>query len=396
MKLLKNKGSVIYIGMSYYNNWYLSRELRKKGWTTLLVNNDANPESQKFYHGYDHKLEVPRSVWQLIKQLFYFIYAPFRYKVFHFTGVRNITYLPSRYTRGLHKIWPRLFPEAWDIRLLRFFGRKIVYSYVGCLDGVSQTSFSKWGPEPVCNICPWKFVPAVCSDEGNLKWGKLRNELSDYLVLTGGNRADYNLTGKMHEVPEFYCLDSNVWNPNLTIPKKRRLNLPKGTVKLFHTVGNFSLRTKNGVNIKSTHIYLPLIEKLKSEGYKIELIFPRDIPNLEIRYLQVQADIILDMLSFGWFGATSREGMMLGKPVICYLNPEFLEIVRKEIPDYVNGLPIISATPQNVREVLIDLITNPKKRIEIGRQSREFALKWHSAEVSAKRFDSIYSELLGL
>jgi hypothetical protein len=65
-----------------------------------------------------------------------------------------------------------------------------------------------------------------------------------------------------------------------------------------------------------------------------------------------------------------------------------------EVPDYVNELPVISATPETVYHVLKDLVKNPAKREEIGRKSREFAVKWHSAKNVAKRFDRIYSELL--
>jgi glycosyltransferase involved in cell wall biosynthesis len=102
----------------------------------------------------------------------------------------------------------------------------------------------------------------------------------------------------------------------------------------------------------------------------------------------------LDMLTYGWFGANAREAMMLGKPVICFIRPEWLESVRREIPDYAEGLPIISATPDTVEAVLRDLIANPEKRRDIGRRGREFAVKWHSAEAGGRRFDEIYSKLL--
>ena len=72
------------------------------------------------------------------------------------------------------------------------------------------------------------------------------------------------------------------------------------------------------------------------------------------------------------------------------------KIISEELPDFVQELPIISATKDTVEEVLVDLIHDPNKRLEIGKKSREFALKWHSSEVAATRFDSIYSELLGL
>ncbi len=105
---------------------------------------------------------------------------------------------------------------------------------------------------------------------------------------------------------------------------------------------------------------------------------------------------MVDMLTFGWFGANVREGMMLGKPCVCFLRPEWIESVRREVPDYVQELPVVSATPATIYDVLKDLIEHPEKRQEIGRRSREFAVKWHSAAAGARRMDQIYSELLQL
>jgi glycosyltransferase involved in cell wall biosynthesis len=165
---------------------------------------------------------------------------------------------------------------------------------------------------------------------------------------------------------------------------------------IYHAVGNYDLRTDPSTqrNIKSTHIYLPLIDRLKAEGYPVELFFAKDIPNKEVRFYQAQADIVVDMLTFGWFGASVREAMMLGKPAVCYLQPERLESMRREIPDYVDELPVVSATPDTIYDVLKDLITHPEKRQEIGRRSCEFALKWHSAQAGAKRLDRIYCDLM--
>jgi glycosyltransferase involved in cell wall biosynthesis len=126
----------------------------------------------------------------------------------------------------------------------------------------------------------------------------------------------------------------------------------------------------------------------------VEMIFFQDVPNLKLRYYEAQADIVVDMLTFGFFGATVREAMMLGKPAVCYLRPEWLESMREQIPAYVDELPVVSATPDTIHDVLQDLIDHPAKRQEIGRRGREFAVKWHSAEAGARRFDQIYSELL--
>ena len=76
------------------------------------------------------------------------------------------------------------------------------------------------------------------------------------------------------------------------------------------------------------------------------------------------------------------------------MRPEWLESAREEIPEYVEEIPIVSATPVTVKEVLLDLINDKDKREDIGRRSRAFAVKWHSKETAAKRFDEIYWKLL--
>ena len=76
------------------------------------------------------------------------------------------------------------------------------------------------------------------------------------------------------------------------------------------------------------------------------------------------------MLTFGWFGSNVREAMMLGKPVVCYLRPEWLERMRREIPDYIDELPIVSATPETVEGVLKDLVRDPERRRELGERGR--------------------------
>jgi glycosyltransferase involved in cell wall biosynthesis len=86
--------------------------------------------------------------------------------------------------------------------------------------------------------------------------------------------------------------------------------------------------------------------------------------------------------------------MMLGKPVICYIRPEWLASVREEIPEYADELPIVNATPGTIEDVVCDLIANPEKRRLIGQRSRAFAVKWHSREAAGRRFDEIYGGLL--
>jgi glycosyltransferase involved in cell wall biosynthesis len=200
----------------------------------------------------------------------------------------------------------------------------------------------------------------------------------------------------VYENPWVYCLDEDVWQPDLLIPSNYRLGLRDETFKIYHSVGNADTRSQAGSmrNTKSTHIYLPLVDELKAEGRDVELLFFKDVPNRELRYYQSQADVFVDMLTAGFFGATAREGMMLGKPVVTFLRTEWLEQMRREVPGYADELPVISATPETIRSVLIDLMDHPEKRLEIGRRSREFAVKWHGSREAARVWDGIYRSLL--
>lgn len=393
-----------------------------------------------YYHGEEHKFFY-QGAKDRISNLNFYLSAIVQYDVFHFSnahalyflreydfhncelGVNNknsfsktimkylfqcIIHRKNRIIRNILVSLPKpmlyfalmgvrkYLPERWDIQLLKSMGKKIVYSNNSCQDGVSQSSFRKWSPDPICDSCIWRDNPDICSDEKNLKWGALRNSLADYQITLGGNRVDYNDDPRVHEVPQFYCLDHEYWKPDLLIPSNYLLALPQDTIKIFHAVGNFDSRTEAATqkNIKSTHIYIPLIERLKKEGYPVELIFFKDVPNRNLRYYMAQADIVVDMLTYGWFGATVREALMLGKPCICFLRPEWIESMRAEVPDYVAELPVVQATPQTIEAVLKDLIENPEKRKEIGIRSREFAVKWHSAEAGAARMDAVYSSLL--
>ena len=141
-------------------------------------------------------------------------------------------------------------------------------------------------------------------------------------------------------------------------------------------------------------MYFPLIDQLKAEGHDCELLYFSEVPSREVRFYQLQADIVVDMLTFGFFGTNVREAMMLGRPVVCFIRPEWLEQVRAEIPEFAEELPVVSATPETVHDVLVDLIQNPHKRADIGRRCREFAVKWYSADVAARRFEDIYWHLM--
>lgn len=78
------------------------------------------------------------------------------------------------------------------------------------------------------------------------------------------------------------------------------------------------------------------------------------------------ADVVVDQLRAGAHGVLTAEVMALGKPVVCNILPELR-------PTYPDGLPVVSATPGTVVDVLEQLLTDGQIRAERGRQGRVYA-----------------------
>lgn len=83
---------------------------------------------------------------------------------------------------------------------------------------------------------------------------------------------------------------------------------------------------------------------------------------------------------------------MLGKPTICYINPS--ELTPGGVLSSIREVPLVSATEGTIYPVLKDLLLNPDERRKIGEASRQYALKWHSADACAERYEQIYDGVM--
>jgi len=83
--------------------------------------------------------------------------------------------------------------------------------------------------------------------------------------------------------------------------------------------------------------------------------------------------------------------MMLGRPTVCYIKQD--EPAGAEHLESIETCPLVSATERSIYDVLKELLGNPAKRRAIGNASRAFAVKWHSADACAARFEQIYDRL---
>lgn len=146
------------------------------------------------------------------------------------------------------------------------------------------------------------------------------------------------------------------------------------------------LHAPNHMTIKGSHEIINAVHELAEEGLPVKLDFVQNVSNEELYEHIRKAHIIADQLIIGWYGMFAVEGMSAGKPVMCFLDQglvelfEFAHVVEKD------EIPIVRCDRENFRETLRQLVLDRAVLKNIGRQSRQFALKYHSVPAMGKVF----------
>lgn len=200
--------------------------------------------------------------------------------------------------------------------------------------------------------------------------------------------ADVMITGIMIDgvgrwdvtLPSPLVIDTELW-------KKKSYSMNdglNGIVRVMHA--------PNHRGFKGTEFIIQAIAELKLEGLEIELVMLEKVPNEQIRELMQDVDILVDQLIIG-YAMNAVEGMASGLPVLSNLSNEpYTRIFRRYA--YLNECPILSTTPETIKENLRVLITNPELRKELGEAGRQYVEKYHSYKTAQYLFGSIYRVIL--
>ncbi|MEU6808103.1 glycosyltransferase [Streptomyces sp. NPDC046831] len=127
---------------------------------------------------------------------------------------------------------------------------------------------------------------------------------------------------------------------------------------------------------KGTDRIMPVLTELHDAGI-IEFRLAEGIPWAEMRDLVQSCDLVLDQFTTGSYGTFAVEAMAAGKPVVAYISDGV-----KAATD--GALPIVSATPDTLREVVEGLVADREGTARIGRQSAEFARTYHDGTWTAQ------------
>lgn len=289
------------------------------------------------FRGYQNDIMLAGKGWKAgFDRFLFFLWALKHYNVFHFFwGV---------------SLWSWWRFHLLDLPILKLFGKKIVVHFRG-LDVVDIKYFdylrNKNRGEAV------EHPPLSRPDQQR----KLKKWLRYADVVLVSEPDLFAVVPTATLSPQ--VIDMKYWKPT-----QRPLSERDGIIRIVHAP---SSRRKKG-----TDFIEQAIEDLKAKGHRVELVLAEKLPHHKIRELYEISDIGIDQVLYGWHGKVSVELMALGKPVLCYIDPDLLK--------YRTDLPIVNVTPATLVNELEKLILNKDLRETIGAKSQQYAAAHHDVE----------------
>ncbi len=342
---------------------------------------DIPAEDASLHDICDINLELTnKGYWERFKTVKRFVTESLdKYDIYHFHSAR--TFIPfMAYSR-----WSFLpnwlgryfdFLDMLDLPYLKSKGKKIVFQFWGC--DIRSPAYEKQYPEAMCFVCDPEIQRIHCDKKLKAKILHFIRKYGDATLATGDLVACYNDFQWVRN-----AIDTSYWKPvdYEMIPEKFRLK-QDGAVKIYHSFSKSDLRG----DIKGTKAVMQAIEELKKEGHNAELMFFNYVPHDDIRYYQTQADIVVDQLKAGIYGNTGVECLSMGKPTICYFREEVDKMMTP-------ACPVVRANTTTVKEELRRLIVDEQYRINVGEQSRQYAVKHHDVNVVGRKLEQVYYRL---
>lgn len=185
-------------------------------------------------------------------------------------------------------------------------------------------------------------------------------------------------------LPSPLCIDLDEWTPS---NKNSFANGVNEEVVIVHS--------PNHRGFKGSEFVIKAVEDLKNEGYKINLILCERIQNERVReILQSEADILVEQLIFTGHGLNGLEGLASGLPTISNLEDETYTLPLRRW-SYFSECPLVSATPENLVEVLRKLVTKPELRHQLGAAGRAYVEKYHGLDSAQYLFSNVIDYVYG-
>jgi len=298
-------------------------------------------------HGGNLIQKVLKHTWNKIRKFYWF----FKYNTFHFYFGHT------------------LFKNQRDLPFYKLFGKKVVMEYLGNDIRHYKTLVERYRlPES------HDYYQRMQAHDNKVA-SRIKHEKKylDYNLCCLPNHMDL-AKAYDYEIKEVLPLALNVSEIKYNPLKKKPNNVP---LKILHA--------PTSRDFKGTTYIESAIEKLKSEGYKLDFKIAEGITHAQLFKEYQQCDIFIDQISVGWYGTAALEAMGMGRPTCAFIDERYFQYI-----DYAKEIPVINITRENVTDQLRQLLENKDKLPEIGRKSRSFVEKHHDIRNVTKKLIDIY------
>lgn len=145
----------------------------------------------------------------------------------------------------------------------------------------------------------------------------------------------------------------------------------------------------NHRTVKGTAHLIAAVERLRAEGIAIDLRIVEFASNQTVLTAMASADLVVDQLVIGWYAMVAIEAMALGKPVICYLRPDLLDLYELSGCLQPEELPLISAGISDLADILRELASDRARLRELGQRGQAYVRRHHSPQRIGRIFRDI-------
>jgi len=255
------------------------------------------------------------------------------------------------------------FPDRRDLDIIKNYGKKMVVNHRG--SEVRMLSVARSFNNP------YVHVKRSWTDEKKIHANlKLLSTYIDHSIVNDFELSPYvePYYKKIHVLP--HAIDADQFQPHYPSEDFRPL--------IVHAPSRRE--------IKGTEFVLAAVERLTKKGFNFDFRLIEGLPHTEALKLYQQAAIVIDQLQIGAYGHLSVEAMAMGKPTVCFIR----EDLRNSYP---SDLPIVSANPETIYDVLKNQLRHPERWKRLGEQGRIYVRNHHNLDKVAQKLIKIYKEL---
>jgi hypothetical protein len=139
---------------------------------------------------------------------------------------------------------------------------------------------------------------------------------------------------------------------------------------------------------KGTPVVLAALDELcREQGDRVRVTLVENRTHAEAQEIYRSADLVIDQVLVGWYGAVAVEAMYAGVPVACYINDEHLQFVP---PAMARDLPLLRVTPDDLLAQLRRFVRDRDMAVELAARGLAFAERWHDPAQLARITEAAY------